>query len=150
MEKASEKKGLRNLCGYSHGKPQPGEVLGWSVCGEVSSHPEACGHRFHYCWGPEALASLATLTTVTPKAGILLRREVSGQCCHHKTSGQIQELARLRPLRPRPGRGCCTHFLAHTSSPFRGANVTGALATASCLLLRSEATATVSVATLPD
>lgn len=38
-----------------------------------------------------------------------------------------------------------THFL----SPFRGANVAGALATASCLLLRSEATATDSVATLP-
>lgn len=39
-----------------------------------------------------------------------------------------------------------TYFL----SPFREANVAGALATASCLLLRSEATAAVSVAVLPD
>lgn len=55
MEKASEKRGLRNLCGCSHGKPQLREALGRGVCGEISSHPEAFGHTFHICWGLEFL-----------------------------------------------------------------------------------------------
>ena len=112
MEKASEKKGLRNICGYSHGKPQLGEALGRGVCGEVSSHPEAFGHRFHYCWGPEALASPTTLTTVTQKAGILLHRE--------GVSGPSQGLwadpgtGRTEATRAQAREGPL-HFLAHTS-----------------------------------
>ena len=69
MEKVSEKRGPRNLCGCSHRKPQPREALGRGVCGEVSSHPEAFGHRFHYCWGPESLVSGTTLTIAVPRAG---------------------------------------------------------------------------------
>lgn len=149
MEKASEKRGLRNLCGCSHGKPQYGETLRWGVWGEVSCHPEVSGHRFHILWGPESLSSLTTLTTVAPRAGsdigntvgtaAIARSQVRSRLCWTEAT---QAQAREGLMLTFPG----THFL----SPFQCANVDGALATASCLLLRSEATVTVSAAPLPE
>lgn len=39
------------------------------MCGQVSSHPEAFGHRFHIYWGLESLVLVTILTTTAPRAG---------------------------------------------------------------------------------
>lgn len=81
MEKASEKSGPRNLCGCSHGKPHLREAMEWGVCGQVSSHPEAFGHRFHICWGLESLVPVTILTTTAPKAGNAISERLEARHC---------------------------------------------------------------------
>lgn len=67
--KKRQRKGVRaTSVAAVNGKPQLRGVLGRGVCGQVSYHPEAFGHKFHNCWGLESLGPVTALTALTTAA----------------------------------------------------------------------------------